>query len=52
MKYQASIFPRSRFFRSNNTIIQNLFIFLQQILNETLMSTQVMQKTIADYFKT
>ena len=25
---------------------------LQQILNETLMSTQVMQKTIADYFKT
>ena len=40
------------FFRLNNTIIRNLFVFLQQILNETLMSTQVMQKTIADYFKT
>ena len=31
---------------------QNLFVFLQQIYQKKAMSTQTMQQTIADYFKT
>ncbi len=42
----------SCFFRLNNTIIRIYFCIFAAELNETLMSTQVMQKTIADYFKT
>ena len=33
-------------------IISEFYINLQRFLNDTLMSTQVMQKTIAYYFKT
>ena len=44
--------PVNSIFLTNNTINQNLFVFLQQIHQRKTMSTETMQQTIADYFKT